>query len=145
MTILTYIGLGSIVDTSRGKMIVHKVNPKNYICYDEAGNGWNIRRVSARLAQSDTFNRAAYDAFLNKQRDLHSDRLRGALETELVLGSVVRFTDAATAIKWPGEYVVISSPTSSGRVKVAKLGGDADRYVTAPTEMVKLAEFSIVS
>ena len=136
-TTQTFVTVGSIVRTDRGTMIVHKVNPKNLVCYDEAGNGWNVNRNRGANLTDAPFDRTNYDAFLEKQRERNNMLLNETLHNPLFVGTIVCFVDSNDAKKWPGEYVVISQPTAAGRIKIAKLGGDGGRYVNGPADMVR--------
>lgn len=129
---------GSLINAGQSVMIVHKVNRKNYLCYDEAGRGWNVPiRNQSALPSSTTFDKTAYLAILGEQEKNSRRALDETLASPLVMGSIVEFIGGTDARKWPGKYVVIASPSAKARIKVAKLGGDSGRYVTGPVSMVR--------
>ena len=57
---------------------------------------------------------------------------------ELTLGTVVEVTGR------PERYVVVGT-LKNGRVNVAKLGGDGNRYVRAPLDMLTAVEVEVVT
>ena len=127
---------GSLIESNLGVLIVHKVNRKNFVCYDEAGNGWNVPRSNQEpLPSSTVFNRAAYDKLMNDKHEAVMDAFK-----TLVLGSLVEFTAATDKAKFPGVYVVIGTPSANGRIRIARLGGDNGRYVTAAVSMLREAD-----
>jgi hypothetical protein len=121
---------GSLIRSHNGNVvIVHKVNPKNYVCYDEQGQGWNVRISSQKPLDPNTqFDRTAYLAFLQRERDKKRGALDVALSSDINIGSIVQFKSVTQRNKYPGAYVSCSWPNRDGKVRLAKLGSDGGRY-----------------
>lgn len=58
--------------------------------------------------------------------------------SELTLGSVVKFNSERHNPS--GALFVVISGVKDGRVKIAKLGGDGNRYIRTSTDLVELVE-----
>lgn len=116
-----------IVSGASGKRFkVVKINPKNYKCLDENGQGWNVRRAGARKAEDQTWNGPAP----KNEYQLYVE----AAEQGIMLGSVVEFTRAREQQRFPGKHVCIAK--NAAKWYFAKLGGDGDRRVHVPVESV---------
>lgn len=97
-----------IVMGDGGRAKILKVNRANYLCVDEAGGKWNVRR-RPNLQLSDDQDWEAKE------------------QANVVLGSTVELVPKRLAGQYPGTYVVIKF-TSVG-VNLVKLGGDRNRYL----------------
>ncbi len=121
---------GSLIMSNGVVKIVDKVNPKNYVCYDEAGQGWNVRITNQTpLPRDHPFDRTKYLEKKQAERDRKNAAFHNAITSDLTLGSVVKFTHASSARKFPGLYVVCIVPNAQGKMRLAKLGGDGGQYV----------------
>jgi hypothetical protein len=128
-----WIVMGSIIESQGVRYIVDKVNPKNYLCYDERGGCWNIRRTPnvKALPRDTVFDKTAYLTKKQQQRERDRQNRNEAMTSTLVLGSTVRFKNEKDRKKFPDTYVVCIIPNAKGNVRLAKLGGDNNRYVNA--------------
>lgn len=110
------LGPGYVVKVTRGARPYHvqTLAGGRYVC--------SLSHLE-EIVSDETKNKAkeAYRASLLEEMDAFK---------ELVLGGLV------TLDKREGTYVVIGS-VKNGKVRVALLGGDNNRYVTAPVGMVK--------
>jgi len=61
-----------------------------------------------------------------------------ALPEHLPCGAVVRFVEPSGAARFPGLYVVIRD--NGDKTKVARLGGENDRFVTSPRSALAKVE-----
>jgi hypothetical protein len=118
------IGLGYVSKITRGARPYHVTmvdGGKVYVC--------SFRHLDNPLLAADVS--AATEAYLA------SIRAQGEAYHELTLGTV------CTLDSRPDYYVVIGT-VKAGKIKVAKLGGDDNRYVTAPITMVTAVHASKV-
>lgn len=120
---VTGLGLGYVTKITRGARPFHVAlvdGGKTYVC--------SFRHLEEPSTEDKEIASRAYRASLREQMDAAS---------ELTLGTVCTLDGRA------GYYVVIGV-VKNGKIKVAKLGGDSNRYVTAPIGMVTAVNASKV-
>ena len=118
------LGLGYVSKITRGARPYHVTmvdGGKVYVC--------SFKHLdSPALAKDEHDAREAYLASIREQ---------GEAYRELTLGTVC-------TLDGRGEYYVVIATVKGGKIKVAKLGGDDNRYVTAPIHMVTAVHASKV-
>lgn len=114
---------GDIVEYQGVKYKVVKVKQVNYGVVDESGRPFNLRiHPSVKILPHGTeFN--APPPPVNQQ---------------LIEGQVVRFKRLTDQRKFPGLHIVSRCGIGAERCRLAKLGGDAHRYVTASVNSVEV-------
>lgn len=126
-----WIVAGRLVTYQDKVYLVEKVNPKNYLVWDESGAQYNLRRhPSVKLAVNVEFDKTKVNEKRQAQRDRDLARRTEAFNSELTLGSVVRFKAGPNRTKFPHTYVVCIVPNAKGNCRLAKLGGDNGRYIS---------------
>lgn len=107
-----FFQVDDIVTCQGAEYIVTKCNPANLKArHLETGKSWNIPRYAA--------------VFVRKAVATDYAQKIEAISQSFVLGAVVQFANNAKAGK--SAHVVLGI-SSSGLYRVAKLGGDGDRY-----------------
>lgn len=119
-----FIVEGTVVIFQGKLFYVTKVARVNYQVIDENGGRFNLRRHSS-------VQRAPrQDAWTGERPNQYTKYLE-AKATGAVLGSIIEFTHAATAAKYPGQYVIIGQ--TGDKFRAAKLGGNNNQYVRGIT------------
>lgn len=120
---------GSLIRMGTQVVIVDKVNRKNYVCFDESGQAWNVPiRGQKPLDENTLFDRTKYQEYLQRKSAKKREALDTALTSEINIGMIVRFKSVGQKRKYPGNYVACSWPNREAKVRLAKLGGDNGRY-----------------
>jgi hypothetical protein len=120
---ITGLGLGYVNKITRGARPYHVTlvdGGKVYVC--------SFRHLEEPTVEEKEIASRAYLASIREQGEAYH---------ELTLGTVC-------TLDGRGEYYVVIATVKSGKIKVAKLGGDDNRYVTAPIHMVTAVHASKV-
>lgn len=141
--IIEWVVEGSFIKSHDGTvMLVEKCNPKNYVCYSEDGQLWNVRRIGQKPLPRDTpFDMTKVNEKRTAERQRNRDLVEKAVTSSLHMGAVVVFTDTRGKREWPGPHVVVSEPNAKARLRVAKHGGDNGRYVNCGVQHLKQVYF----
>lgn len=116
-----FITAGDVIVSGGRRFKVIKVNPANYKSVAEDGSNWNVRRRAS-------VKKAADQSWDGPEVKSEWDLYQETQQAGIVLGTCVELATTALAHRYPGKYVVIAKP-GSGKLRLAKLGGDGDRYL----------------